>query len=85
MRSRFCEHVSVAEELVPLRVLRNFYNKHCPQAALPLQYLGNMALAMSFWYIRWRKTARSFSRAATWSLYDTFQCVIPIWYDSQSR
>ncbi len=44
MRSRFCEHVSVAEELVPLRVLRNFYNKHCPQAALPLQYPGSTLL-----------------------------------------
>lgn len=36
----FCEHADIAEELVPLRVLRTFYLKHGEPAALPHQCPG---------------------------------------------
>ena len=40
IRSRFCAHADVAEELLPLRVFETFYKKHGQQAALPEQYPG---------------------------------------------
>ena len=38
IRSLFCEHADVSEELLPARVFRTFYKKHGQQAALPEQY-----------------------------------------------
>ena len=40
IRSLFCAHADVAEELLPLRVFETFYMKHGQQAALPEQYPG---------------------------------------------
>ena len=36
IRRRFCESIDVAEELVPLGVLRGFFEKHAQHARLPV-------------------------------------------------
>ena len=38
IRSLFCEHADVSEELLPERIFRSFYTRHGQQAALPEQY-----------------------------------------------
>ena len=38
IRSLFCEHADVSEELLPERVFRAFYTRHGQQAVLPEQY-----------------------------------------------
>ena len=38
IRGRFCESIGVAEELVPLGVLKQFYDKHHAHARMPLRF-----------------------------------------------
>ena len=42
IRSLFCEHADVSEELLAERTFRSFFTRHAQQAALPQQYPGSV-------------------------------------------